>query len=220
MILVVTATEAEMTPLRSALAREPGVEFLVTGMGPVETALQLTRYLATVTAEPVAVINAGVAGAFIGTGLELLDICLAEYEVFADLGICLDDEIEGFSEDRLPVRIGFPLRNRLLTQAEAILVENGIVYRKGIFLTVSCVSGTAGRGNYLRDRHRAICENMEGAAIARVCEEYSLPCLELRCISNLVEDRDESRWQLKKAFQGAGRAAAAVVKGLLREGGD
>ena len=54
-------------------------------------------------------------------------------------------------------------------------------------------SGLAVRGNELAARFNAICENMEGAAAAQVCTLYEVPFLELRGISNLVEDRNTAR---------------------------
>jgi len=66
--------------------------------------------------------------------------------------------------------------------------------------------------------YRGLCENMEGAAVARVCREFGLPCLELRCVSNLVEDRDRSRWRLRDACAMAAEAAALVVAHILVRG--
>ncbi len=50
--------------------------------------------------------------------------------------------------------------------------------------------------------------------MARVCEQFSLPCLEVRCVSNMVEDRNRGNWKLGQACAEAGRAAAAIVKAL------
>jgi futalosine hydrolase len=38
--------------------------------------------------------------------------------------------------------------------------------------------------------------------------------LELRCISNLVEDRNLQNWQLQKACSRCGEVASLVIKGL------
>ena len=45
MLLLVSATDLEMKPLREMLGALSGVDFLTSGMGPVETVLSLTRYL-------------------------------------------------------------------------------------------------------------------------------------------------------------------------------
>jgi futalosine hydrolase len=68
----------------------------------------------------------------------------------------------------------------------------------------------------LAARFNGLCENMEGAAVARVCAEFSLPVLELRAISNLVQDRDLSRWQMAAAC-GRAAAAAALIIGELEK---
>ena len=84
----------------------------------------------------------------------------------------------------------------------------------GNFITVNSVSGTRDRGEILQQKYNGLCENMEGAAIAQVCQEFSLPLLEVRCISNYVEDRDPARWRLQEACDKAGEIAAAVVEEL------
>jgi futalosine hydrolase len=46
---------------------------------------------------------------------------------------------------------------------------------------------------------------MEGAAAALVALQYGIDCLEVRGISNLVEDRDLSRWNIQLAVEQAQR---------------
>ena len=52
---------------------------------------------------------------------------------------------------------------------------------------------------------------MEGAAVARVCEKFSLPLLEIRCISNMVEDREVGRWKIQEACVKAAHAAFLII---------
>jgi len=56
------------------------------------------------------------------------------------------------------------------------------------------------RGEALVQRYGAICENMEGAAVALVAALYGIRCMEVRGISNMVEDRDLSRWDIPLAI--------------------
>jgi futalosine hydrolase len=209
MYLLVAATEAEIEKARSQIPGH-GAQFLVTGMGPVEATLALTKHLGGTSHSYQAVINVGTAGAFIDTGLGLLDACLAGKEVIGDLGICLQDRIAGFSPS-LAVPREFSLTGELLARAERTLAAMAIPCRVGTFVTVSCVSGTRTRGDQLRDRHQAICENMEGAALARVCQSFELPFLELRCISNMVEERNTGNWRLAEAATHACAIAAQLV---------
>lgn len=215
MFLLVSATETEMESLRLSLGRFPQVVPLVTGVGPVQSAVTLTKYLATCDIAFEGAINFGVGGAFIDTGLGLLDICLAHKEIFGDLGVCRENEIGFFESGNMAVQTEFDLKNSLLDQAETILQKQQIHYRCGNFVTVSCVSGTAKRGNYLRDKHQALCENMEGAALASVCQSFEIPYLELRCISNFVEDRDLTRWKLPQACSKSADTVGMLLRVLL-----
>ena len=231
MILAVAATEFEMSPLTRLLAagREKGSAdisaspccILITGVGPVETTLRLTRLLEGRDPRIDCVLNFGVAGAYVqqtpgsAGNAGLLDLCLAERESLGDFGICYADRIDAFDE-QLGGPVSLPLDQSLLSRAETILTRRGQAFRRGNFVTVSAASATQARGQMLAARFGGLCENMEGAAVARVCAEFSLPVLELRVVSNLVEDRDVSRWRLAAACQRAAEAAALLVRELER----
>jgi len=216
MYLLVAATELELEPARQALAGAPHVTFLRSGVGPVDAAFSLTRYLC-LHDRVAAVINFGVAGAYRHTGLEVLELCAATNETLADLGICLADRIEPLAGDALAVNREFDLENELGREARRILEFDHIPFASGRFLTVNCVSGTARRGDYLQQTQKALCENMEGAALARVCQGCGVDFFELRCVSNLVEDRNPATWRLQEACAKAGFAVARVVRGLIPE---
>jgi futalosine hydrolase len=219
MFLVVCATEFEMQALTELVTPEQDKwSGLITGVGMVETALSLGRFLEQHEGKGKirGVLNFGVAGAYLREGQEhadLLEPCLAEREVFGDLGICYSDHIEPLAE-HLVHSTGYDLNDELLNNAEALLSKEAFPVRRGIFVTVNGVSGTKSRGDMLCAQHDALCENMEGAAVARVCEAYNLPLLEMRTISNFVENRDLSRWKLSEACIKAGKAAAILLKGL------
>jgi futalosine hydrolase len=86
--------------------------------------------------------------------------------------------------------------------------------RTGRFLSLAQVTGVSPLANQLFERFGAICENMEGAAAAHVCALYDLPFLEVRGISNLVENRDRSRWRIPEAARTAQHAVLRVVERL------
>lgn len=217
MYLVVAATEMELGPVRSALASSgDGVRFLVCGVGPVEATLGLTRFLAHTPDSFEAVIHCGAAGAYPGSGPGLLDLCLARTEILAELGICSGTTIADFEGGAITVPRTFPLDPGLLLFAEKEFSRQGVSYFSGTFVTVNGVSGTCERGNYLRDRFQAMCENMEGAAVARVCADFDLPCVEVRWVSNMVEDRDPQRWRLAEAGARGGKVVARLVMELIR----
>ena len=213
MILLVVATEMEALPLAGIKIGQPH-EILVAGVGPLETAVRLTRRLCEVGRDVSLVLNFGVAGAYAGSGADLLDICMAESEVMGDFGICHAESIGSF-EGQLAGRAVFPLDQRYLAQANEILKQQDYGCKKGVFVTVNGITATARRGAMLRAAHNGLCENMEGGAVARVCEEFAIPCLEVRCVSNMVEDRNPTNWQLAAAVRKCGQIVSLLVDHLV-----
>lgn len=192
------------------------MELLVCGVGVLESCLQMSRYLEKRHPWISKVILFGVGGAYLSSPEKtpnLLDVCLGEQEIFGDLGICYPRRFDELSKE-LSLQKRFELDSGLLNKGCRIFDQQEIKYFRGNFITVSCVSGTAERGEMLRHKYAGICENMEGAAIARVCREFSLPMLELRCISNFVEDRNPAGWRLQEACTRAAQMAALVADQL------
>ena len=220
MILAVAATEIEMAPLRQLSAdQEVGWLILAGGVGPVETALRLTRFLCTERHTITGIVNFGVAGAYLQpAGLQqadLLDICLAEREILGDFGICMPEGMTYLPED-LAGRVAFQLDHGMRSRAGKTLQEHDITVISGTFITVNAASGSTLRGEELRRRWQGLCENMEGAAVARVCAAFNLPLMEIRCISNTVEDRNPQNWRLAEACEKAARAAYLLLNELAQ----
>ncbi len=218
MILVIAATQMELDPfLARAGEQSHHWTALTTGVGPVETAVTAGRVLAGNHKQISGVLQFGIGGAYIlpesAEQVAILSVCLAEREVMGDLGICHRDSIEYFPAE-LGGSLSFPLQSPLLARAEEVLESLSIPYHSGTFITVNSVSGTARRGEMLRNYWQGLCENMEGGAVARLCEEYALPLLEMRVISNMVEDRNIHNWQLRQACERAGEVAAVLIKEL------
>jgi futalosine hydrolase len=213
MLLLTVATEKEIGPLKEELAGIAEVELFVTGMGPVAAAASLGSYLGRCPGSIEGVLNIGVAGAYIDSGLTLLDLCLARQEFLGDFGICMEEGIRdfdpGISGDAAPLLFD----NVLVSQLRDILKKHDTVFAETNFVTVNCCTGTAERGRFLRNRYAAGCENMEGAAVAMVCSLFAIPCAELRCVSNMVENRETGKWQLVEAIEKICR----ITKMFLRE---
>lgn len=219
MILALAATQIEMQPFLAELSADSSSCItLVTGVGPVETAVRLTRFLCANTQPIREVVNFGIGGAYIQPAGKkqpaLLDICLAEQEVLADLGICLPEGMD-YLDRSLTGELVFPLDGQLVGRCRQFLDGLGMVCHSGGFITVGSISGTLRRGEMLRSRWQGLCENMEGAAVARVCREFAVPLLEMRAVSNFVEDRNPANWRLHESCRMAARTAALIIKGCL-----
>jgi futalosine hydrolase len=218
MILALAATQIEMQPFLQQWPKTgPSCLTLVIGVGPMETALRLTRFLSGTDQRIHAAVNFGIGGAYLQPAgqfqPELLDICLAEQEVVGDLGICLQDGIQ-YLDKSLTGDLICQLDPGLLGVGRTILAKAGERCFCGMFVTVNAVTATRTRGSMLQNRWQGICENMEGAAVARVCREFAIPCLELRAISNYVEDRKPENWRLREACLKAAQSAALIIKGM------
>jgi futalosine hydrolase len=55
---------------------------------------------------------------------------------------------------------------------------------------------------------------MEGFAVLRAAELAGVPALELRTVSNLVDERDRSRWRFDDAFAALETALRRLVAEL------
>ena len=198
------------------LAGRP-VLLLQGGMGKVNAAQALTAALET---HPVrGVVAFGVAGAFPADGVAVGDLMLATATIYGDEGV---EAPEGWLSTEA---MGIPLLGRSdgdvyneivlpsdpVERASIALMEAGLEHHRGPFLTVSTCSGTAAHGRSLQSRFAGIAETMESAACAHVARLYEVPYVEVRGVSNLVEDRDLSRWDLSTAAGAAGRAVEQIV---------
>ncbi len=215
-MLLVGATELETTQLR--LSRFPVV---VSGIGAVNTAHALTQYLAT-HPKPSLVIQTGIAGAYVPAGVPVGSVVLADTEIYGDLGVLT---VEGWrpmeavgiplvaARDGQPARFNyFPLDGKLV--ARAAQVGGPLIARTGPFLTLSIITGIQTLGDELFERFGALCESMEGAAAAHVCALHDAPFLEVRGISNLVEDRDREKWRIKDAAEAAQTVVLKLAENL------
>ncbi len=214
MILVVAATEFEMRAFLRA-APQPSCRQLICGIGPVEAALQLSLALSSMQPLPDAVLNIGVAGAYRRkrSPATLLDICMAEQEELGDFGRCQAQALLPLTVPNIATPGSFALADALRLRMVERLSAHGIAHTIGRFITVNSVSADRQRGAMLLQRYPdALCENMEGAALARVCAHFSLPFAEMRCISNMVDDPQHQHWRLEEACIRCGRAAAALFQ--------
>jgi futalosine hydrolase len=215
-VLLLAATELEATLLASS--RFP---LVVAGIGAVNTAHALSEYFAT-HQKPSLVIQTGIAGAYVPAGISVGSVVLADTEIYGDLGVLMVDgwqpmEAVGIplvaARDGRPARFNyFPLDETLVARASGI--GGSLITRTGPFLTLSIVTGVRALGDELHDRFGALCESMEGAAAAHVCALHDIPFLEVRGISNLVEDRDRGKWRIKEAAEAAQAVALKLAENL------
>jgi futalosine hydrolase len=218
--------DALAAPLEAAVGGKPGwrglldgvpVHLVAGGMGKTNAAHALTAVLERGAVR--GVIGFGVAGAYAGSGLVPGDVALGSAAVYADEGVEAPGGWMGTEGIGIPLaeREGrrwfneFPADPALVGRLSRALTAAGIPARVGPFLTVSACSGTEARGTELAARWGALCEGMEGAALAHVAALYGVPFVELRGVSNPVVDRDLGGWRLAEGSAAAQRAVRAAV---------
>jgi futalosine hydrolase len=196
----------------------------VGGMGKVNAShaatLLLTRF------SPAAVMIFGIGGAYPSSGAKVGDVALAKEEVAADEGVLTREGFKDAEYIGIPLvkTVGteifstYPAPDTLFKRSLQLLTSHqgpgGHRVHTGTFITLSTCTGTTERALELETRYHGLCENMEGAAVAQVALLHGVPWLEVRGISNLVEDRDLGKWDIPKAAQAARWAVRRILEGL------
>ena len=206
------------------------VVYIISGMGKTNAA-----HAATVLIEkysPDLVILFGVGGAYPSAGLKVGDIAIAGEEIYGDEGVLDREGFHGTEFTGIPLlKKGrkryfnkFPLDKTLAARA---VEASGLVTRysspvtvvkSGAFVTVSTCTGTRKRALQIRKHSNAICENMEGASVAHICAMYGKPLIEIRGVSNIVEDRDRSKWNIRLAAENCQGALTELLKTIAARG--
>lgn len=197
-ILIVSATHPEVAWLQAQCmaSDQKGlkIDFLTTGVGMINTALQLGFYLANHQLDMA--IQVGIAGSFsdaypIGSVVEVSEESLPE------LGA---ESPEGFLDMK---GLGFPLleaagEKYFNTLPNGSRYLNHLPWVAGI--TVNRVSGTSETIQAINSAWNPGIETMEGAAFFLAMKLAGIPFMEVRGISNKVEPRDRSSWKIGEAL--------------------
>lgn len=206
--------------LRTGMLGRSDIVLVVSGIGKTNAAHAATFLIQNYS--PSLVVNFGIGGAYPSSGLNPGDIAVASKEVYADEGILLKSgfhtlqliDIPLFKRGRRKYFNEFPLDTGLGRKMMTAAAVSGYRAGAGIFATVSTCTGTRKRAGELSKRYGAICENMEGAAIAHNCLIYGIPFIEVRGVSNMAEERDVSKWEIRSASRNCQKTVMAFVCAL------
>jgi futalosine hydrolase len=210
-ILIVSATKFEVAPLIEALGapeilnnhlsrfqtNHHQVDILITGVGMVFTTFYLSTLLAAYKYD--CAINAGVAGA-IDKNIILGEIVNVVDDYFYELGAEDGDAWLSIADLNLLTHNDYPYTSNGLTNANLpnLPLIKALKHVKG--QTVNKVHGNAQSIKTMESHSKAQIESMEGAAFLYCCLQHKLPSAQIRAISNYVEPRNKTSWQMKEAI--------------------
>jgi futalosine hydrolase len=166
---------------------------IITGIGKVNTAITVTKYLSETNTESASPLLLGIAGAYRGT-LDVGELCMIDTDYFVDecLPTSNPPKLIGTHEMGFPVcdgnKIDFitnPAFNFPICSAN----------------TVSMLSGTDELANLYHLKTGASVESMEGAAFGLACSSFNIDVLQIRAVSNYCGERKNQQWNIKKPIQ-------------------
>ncbi|RYF90916.1 MAG: futalosine hydrolase [Chitinophagaceae bacterium] len=202
-ILVISATALEIAPF---LTGKPTVEHLITGVGAAACVYHLQKKLQTAPFD--LVIQAGVAGSF-ANGPALGETVLVHKEVFADMGVFEKGNFNSVFDLTLADMNEFPYTQGWLVNDHPLLGEYHLPAVKGV--SVNGLSDDANTTALFGKKYGAEVESMEGAAFHYTCLQEKIPFLQLRTVSNVVGERDKSKWNMKEAIENLNNELHALI---------
>lgn len=182
---------------------------LVSGIGAIATAWSLKTWL-SLNFKPDLVINAGIAGSF-KEDIRIGDVVMPVTDCFADSGIEDGDKFLTLSEAKLTDPCEFPYIDGIL-HADSVYVDRmtGILMPVKA-ITINSATGSEGTRRKLVDKFNPDIETMEGATFFYICIREKIPFLAVRAISNMVEPRDKSKWDIPAAMKSLSEKINKVI---------
>ena len=176
-VLVVTATKPELSI--------DCKHHLVSGVGMVATAIAVTQALSENHYDMV--VNAGIAGSF-NRSLNIGDVVEVNEDYLSELGA------QDGKRFLTPEEMSLNIQNKVEMPSRSHLPSV-----RGI--TVSTVHGDDLPIMKILHRLNPQVESMEGAACMLACLNANVPCVQIRAISNFVEKRNKSNWDIGIAIE-------------------
>jgi len=208
-VLYVTATmpEAEALKRISGIMSLMGgyrfgnleISVLVTGVGSAATAWGIKQWISE-NGKPDLAINGGIAGSYKIEKFAIGDVVMPGTDCFADSGIEDGEIFLTLFEAGLSAADEFPFQNGLLHTDARYSIRIKTLLKSVNAITVNSATGSECTKIKLINKYNPDIETMEGATFFYICAMENIPFLALRAISNRVEPRDKSKWNIPLAL--------------------
>jgi futalosine hydrolase len=192
-ILVTAATFKEL----QFINRADNITAAITGIGIASTVYNLTKLL---NDKYDLVLNIGIAGSF-SEQLRICDVVTVFSETFGDFGVAVKNGFSTCFEENIVDANMCPFVNGILTSKNAGQIASDLSIPVVNGVTNNTVSGEEMLIKRMRDKFCPDIETMEGAAFFYVCLMENVPFAGIRAISNMVESRDKSKWNIPQAIK-------------------
>lgn len=216
-ILLTAATPHEIQSTGEYLSEKTyyrkncSVNVLITGVGMVNTAYALTKYIYQY--RPQIIIQAGIGGSLHPYYPPGAVVMIGE-EIMADMGAQEEREFRDIFDLHLADENIFPFSKKMLVCPHHPIMEKiKLPVVRGI--TVNEITTGSDKMQQLIEKYGAVIESMEGAALHFVCLQESIPFVQLRAVSNFVGEREKTKWQIQKAIAHLNRELIEVMHQLL-----
>jgi purine-nucleoside phosphorylase len=211
-ILILSAWEPEIAPLRAWLARPTArvlarsVRCRPVGVGAVDAGIGAARAIADVG--PARVIFVGTAGSYVVTGgaLPIGTVALPE-----ELVLCSTATLRADGYLPAPMIQRAPVAADLLADLRRTAPEAA----RGSAATTLAITRTAALARRIARATGAVAENLESFAVARAAARTDVPAAVVLGIANRVGPRAHSEW--RRHHEAASKAACQVVWACLRD---
>ncbi len=186
------------------------LQLLIHGVGVPATIFNLCQLEASSIAS---IMQVGISGSF-NKELGIGNVYLVGSDRFADIGIQNNNtfidayEMELINANELPYSNGWLLN----LQHPVPFFFHGLSTVKSI--TVNTVSGSEEVISALQKKYSPTLESMEGAALHYVCLQKNIPFVQIRAISNYVQVRNKSKWDIPLAVKNANETMIDFLKTL------
>ena len=190
-ILIVSATENEIQ-----IEPSPNYSILISGVGILETTYNLTKRLCYNKYD--LAINMGVAGSF-NENIKIGDVVEVFEDHISEIGYESSNQFHTFKK--------FNIKTKFSVSGKTNLIK-----ARGI--TVNKVHGNKSSIEKIKKRLNPDIESMEGAAFFKVCQDFNTPSMQIRAISNVVEERNKSNWNLPLAINNLNKEVKNIMNML------
>lgn len=203
-ILIVAATEKEITPfLKKIQSLKIKPDILITGVGMVATAFQLAKVFSEKKYD--AAINIGICGSF-NKSIEIGEVVNITEDIFSEFGAEDGDDFLKLPDMKLADK-----KDMFLIPVKKFTLSVLKEFRKVKGITVNTVHGNKKSISKVISLYQPDVESMEGAAFFYACNQFNIPALQLRAVSNYVERRNTKNWNIALAVKNINDVACRAL---------